>query len=97
MSMALTRGGKATHINGTAVVAPGAALVTLNVQESARIVIHNADATNILQVSFDAGKNFFNVRPLGTVDLPVQVQMKDVRVQSSAATVAYQILWISVV
>ena len=97
MSMALTRGGKATHINGTAVVAPGAFLVGLNGQESARILVHNADATNVLQISFDAGKTFFSVRPLTTIDLPVQAQMKDVKVQSSAATVAYQILWISVV
>lgn len=97
MSMALMRGGKVTHINGTAVVSPGGGLTTINGQESARIIAHNADATNILQISFDGGKTFFNVRPLSTVDLPVQALMKDVKVQSSAATVAYQLLWISVV
>lgn len=96
MSMALTRGGKATHINGTATTTP-AALVANNSQESARIIVNNTDATNLLQLSFDGGVTFFNVRPNSTVDLPIQTLMKDVRVRSSAATVAYQILWISVV
>jgi len=96
MSMALMRGGKATHINGTATTT-AAVIPALTPQESAYLHLFNEDATNSLLISFDAGRTFFAIRPQQTISTPIQARVGDVRVQSSAATVAYRILWISVV
>lgn len=98
MGAPFPNGGKPQHLNGTATTTPatiGPNAPALASQESATLVVTNTDATNNLLLSFDGGVNFFTVRPATTVTLPVGV--KSAVVKSSAASVVYSILWISVV
>lgn len=56
------------------------------------LVLRNADPTNSLMVSFDAGVSFFSIGPLQTLSFDVDGLISYV-VKSSAATVAAECLY----
>lgn len=78
--------GKPMHYNGTANTSP----VDVNLGATTRhVLIQNLDNTNVLQVSFDGGTNYYTVQTLSTLELDAEVT--GVRVLAAAA-VNFEIL-----
>lgn len=95
MGAPLANAGRVKHVNGSATTV--AAETEKQASEPAWLVVNNPDLTNNLLVSFDGGAFFFTIRPGLRLEGPFGLGQKSLHLKTSAGTIAYEILWTSVV